>query len=157
MKKIISLVLSTMLLTITILSVSSCTKATTCFDNWPDNRVYYEEKYFYCDMSNNTYYDNIYFVFNRDETGEFHQAIVNANDTSKVSSTIIHFEWRTASDSAIHLFKKSIEYSTNNTDNSITPSLRETRVFASEDFIYNDNHYYVRENSSIFELFSKAK
>lgn len=152
MKKIISLLLTAVLLTIATLTLFSCTRA----DNLPENRIQFEEKYFYCIRSNDNYkyYDKHYYIFHSDGTGELH-SYFDSNGT--ISSGIAYFEWRTASDGAIHFFKTSSKLKSDNEDEHFNPSKGLWKASVSEDFIYNSNHYYIRENSEIFKLCTKAQ
>ena len=146
MKKLVSFVL------FAVMSFSLCLSFASCDIG---EELTYGKKYV---LKSKTVYDT--FTFNKDGTGtfEFSRGYV---DQSKKSGTIA-FLWEVTSDGAIHLLSTEVTYNEGFTE-SETMTLPSTRLFFSENMLYNSSSYavsggtyytrYYLEGSKLYEQF----
>lgn len=164
MKRMITLFWAMLIILTLCLSLSSCTQDSEgsakdktqnntsnanaqnviCNASTPEERLKYGERYVL-----KTEESNMGFIFNSDGTGEYHIYEVSWDKTVKiVRSGYVRFDWRSASDGAIHLFKNG---ETQIKDDNTAPDFNLNPVkmlFVSEDFVT----YYEYESGYIHDL-----
>ena len=162
MKKIIACFLAVLIIVTLCLSLFACTQSS---DNsaddktesntantkaaTPEERLKYNEKYGFKNENGNEY-----FIFKSDGTGEYHKSEVVWDKTEKtVYSGYVNFDWRSASDGAVHLFKNGeTQLKDNNTAGyfELNPV---KMLFVSEDFVT----YYEYETTSYTNLYDNVE
>ena len=109
-----------------------------CNFKTPEMRLQYQKSYVRKDGTSKEG-----FVFYENGSGKFH---VYEKENGVVSSGYICFDWRTATDGAVHLFADDeVHTAENNTNENLKISLPTRMLFISEDFVtfYTEESGYV--------------
>ena len=153
MKKILAIMMTSILLLTVVLSFASCSSSK------PTNSIDFGKKYIFSGVEDdeNIFDEDRYFVFNSDNTG-YYKYYYESKSLSYTVSGSVDFTWREASDGAVYLFRTETHYNEDHTKGETIPLPTFPIYFSDEFFAYvvtsssGNTVRYVKEGSELEKI-----